>query len=69
MLSNGKVFYKIESYDSFTEAQFLGEKKMLFHVKAEKYPEKLRILDMLANEDPFMEFDPSTNSVFDNLSE
>ena len=69
MLSNGKVFYKIESDDSFIEAQFLGEKKMLFHVKAEKYPEKLRIMEMLANEEPYMVFDPSTNSIFDKLSE
>lgn len=67
MLSNEKVFYKIESYESFIEAQFLGNKKMIFHVKAEKYPEKLRILDMLANEVPFVNMDPTLFTIFNDL--
>ncbi len=64
MLSNGKVFYKILSMDEFIEVQFLGEKKMEFRMKAEQYPEKLKIMDMLAKENPYLELDETKKSVF-----
>lgn len=64
MLSNGKVFYKILSMNEFIEVQFLGEKKMEFRMKAEQYPEKLKIMDMLAKQDPYLELDETKKSVF-----
>lgn len=66
MLSNGKVFYKIVSMDEFIEIQFLGDKKMEFRMKAEQYPEKLRIMDMLAFEDPYLELDDAQKVLFTN---
>lgn len=53
MLSNGKVFYKIISENEFIEIQFMGEKKMEFRMMAEKYPEKLKIMEMLNCKDPY----------------
>jgi|TARA_R110000737_G_scaffold164321_1_gene191785 hypothetical protein len=46
-LSNGMRFYKIISSDSFEELQLVGEIVYHFTIKAEQYPEKLRIMDML----------------------
>lgn len=66
MLSNGKVFYKILSNDVFVEVQFLGEKKMTFLVKAEQYPEKLKIMDMLKLESPYLELPADKTSLFDD---
>lgn len=65
MLSNGKVFYKITSMDEFIEIQFLGEKKMVFTMKAEQYPEKLRIMDMLDFKDPYLQLDEDGRQLFD----
>ena len=65
MLSNEKVFYKIESDIRFTEVQFMGDKKMVFHLIAEKYPEKLKIMDMLDCVIPYVEMDPSKAIYFE----
>lgn len=65
MLSNGKVFYKIISMDEFIEIQFLGEKKMEFRMKAEQYPEKLRIMEMLAFEEPYVVMDKGCENYFE----
>jgi hypothetical protein len=46
-LSNGLRFYEILSYDEFDELTIMEDKVTLFKVKANQYPEKLRILDML----------------------
>jgi len=46
-LSNDLRFYKINSSDLFEELQLVGEKVYHFTFKAEQYPEKLRIMDML----------------------
>ncbi|MFT5581059.1 MAG: hypothetical protein ACI9G9_000299 [Psychromonas sp.] len=46
-LSNGLRFYEVLSYDEFDELSIMGDKVTLFKVKANQYPEKLRILDML----------------------
>lgn len=53
MLSNGKVFYQILSADSFVEVSFLGDRRMEFRVEARQYPEKLRIMEMLACDEPY----------------
>lgn len=52
-LKNGKAFYRIVNNLHFTEVQLIGEKRIKHEVKAKQYPEKLRIIDMLAAEDPF----------------
>lgn len=52
-LSNNKVYYRIDSLNEFTELTLMGKQKLVHSVKAEQYPEKLRILDMLKSEDPF----------------
>jgi len=54
MLSNGKVFYQILSMVEFVEVQYIGEKKMIFKMRAEQYPEKLRIMEMLSFTDPYV---------------
>ncbi len=65
MLSNGKVFYKIISMDEFIEIQFLGDKKIQFTIKAVQYPEKLKILDMLAFLEPYVEMSELNKQVFE----
>lgn len=46
-LSNDRSYYRINSNDHFDEIQKLGDKVFLHSIKAEKYPEKLRIMEML----------------------
>ena len=46
-LSNGKSFYQIESDKVFTEVQLLGKKVFKHRIEAKKYPELLRIQDMI----------------------
>lgn len=53
-LSNGKTFYKIVDERTFEEIVLLGEKRMYFKTVADKYPEMLRIKDMLELEVPFL---------------
>ncbi len=57
-LSNGLRFYKINSSDSFEELQILGKKVYHFTFKAEQYPEKLRIMDMLSLEEGYLPSQP-----------
>lgn len=52
-LSNGKTFYKIVDERTFEEIVLMGEKRMSFKTVADKYPEMLRIKDMLELEVPF----------------
>lgn len=49
MLSNGKHFYKITDDRNFEEVQLVGAKKHFFSFTAKKYPEILRIQDMLSD--------------------
>lgn len=49
-LSNDKAYYKIKANDAFDEIQQIGSKYFQYHFVAEQYPEKLRIMDMLACE-------------------
>jgi hypothetical protein len=46
-LSNDRSFYRINSNDSFDELQVMGEHVFLHCIQADKYPEKLRIMEML----------------------
>lgn len=48
-LSNEKVFYKIISEREFIEIQLMGTKAFKFDFIASKYPEILRIQDMLTS--------------------
>jgi hypothetical protein len=47
-LSNNKVYYRIDSNDVFVEIQIVGNRAFLYEIKAEQYPEKLRIQEMLS---------------------
>ncbi len=53
-LSNGKTFYKIINERTFEEIMLFGERRMYFKTIAEKYPEMLRIKDMLELQAPFL---------------
>lgn len=46
-LSNDRSYYRINSNDHFDELQLMGERVFLHSIKADKYPEKLRIMEML----------------------
>ena len=46
-LSNEKVFYKILSDRKFIEIQRMGSKAFLYEFTATKYPEILKIQDMI----------------------
>ena len=52
-LSNNKSFYKIHSENSFEELQLLGSSVMKMIINATKYPEIMRIKDMIDCEPPF----------------
>ncbi|MGJ8661632.1 MAG: hypothetical protein ACSHXL_06315 [Bacteroidota bacterium] len=58
-MSNGLRIYKINSSDEFEELQILGTKVYHFTFKAEQYPEKLRIMDMLNLTEGYVLSDPS----------
>jgi hypothetical protein len=53
ILSNGKSWYEICSENSFNEIQIIGNKRIMFQLKAETYFEKIKISDMLAANDPY----------------
>ncbi|MGB1507595.1 MAG: hypothetical protein ACPG9L_02785 [Crocinitomicaceae bacterium] len=52
-LSNNKSFYKIHSENSFEELQLIGTSVMRMTVNATKYPEIIRIKDMIDYKPPF----------------
>ncbi len=47
ILANGKSIYKILDERNFIEIQIIGSKKIKFEIKAEQYPEILKIQDIL----------------------
>jgi hypothetical protein len=51
MLSNARTFYHIIDARSFEEVQKMGSKLVRHLIKAEQYPEMLRIQDMLNGHD------------------
>ncbi len=55
-LSNNKSFYKLLSENSFEEIQLVGASAITSTIKATKYPELIRIQDMLACTPPFEEY-------------
>lgn len=48
---NNTSYYRIDSLSSFVELQKMGTKVFKYEIKAKIYPDKLRILDMIANEE------------------
>lgn len=46
-LSNDKVYYKFTDERNFEEIQIVGSRAFLYQHVAEKYPELLRVKDML----------------------
>lgn len=46
--ADGRHAYRIEAPDRFTEIQFVGRRVLLHEVVAKAYPEKLRIVEMIA---------------------
>jgi len=52
-LSNDKSFYRILSENEFEEIQCIGSTRIKTHIKAEKYPEILRIKEMVSCNVPF----------------
>lgn len=53
MILGRKVYYKIISEREFIEISWIGSKQKTYVVKAEKYPELLKIMDMLNCVFPF----------------
>lgn len=53
MLSGRKVYYKIISDEQFIELSWIGNKPMRYVVTAVQYPERLKIMDLLACESPY----------------
>lgn len=51
-LSNNKSFYRIDSKDRFVEVQVIGQRRFAHDIEAKKYPELLRIQDMINFEIP-----------------
>jgi len=54
-LSNEKVFYKILSDRKFIEIQRMGSKAFLYEFDVIKYPEILKIQDMLSLEESYLQ--------------
>ena len=54
-LSNEKVFYKILSDRKFIEIQRMGSKAFLYEFDIIKYPEILKIQDMLSLEESYLQ--------------
>ena len=49
--SNGLNWYRIESMTEFTEVQRVGSRYVAHHVKALIYPEKVRVMELIAADD------------------
>jgi hypothetical protein len=49
-LSNDKSYYRIESLKQFVEIQRIGSRLVKHCIRAEQYPEMLRIREMLSLE-------------------
>jgi hypothetical protein len=48
---DGRHFYRIEAPDRFTEIQVVGNRKLVHTVMASAYPERVRVMEMLAGGD------------------
>jgi hypothetical protein len=65
-LSNGKTFYRITDEMTFEEIQLMGAKCLKYRIIATQYPEKLKIMDMLAVQEPY---ELSTKEEFENYED
>lgn len=61
---NGKTFYKIENNTTFEEKQLVGKKVFIYQIKANQYPEILKIMEMLDLLDPYYE---STENEYEQI--
>ena len=52
-LSNQKSFYRIVSSTEFEEIQCIGSARIQTFYKAERYPEVLRVKEMISCQPPF----------------
>ena len=66
-LSNNRCFYEILNERHFREIQLIGARAVLHDVKAEQYPEMLRIMDMLALQEPYLISDAEEFKKFEDL--
>ncbi|MBK9420641.1 MAG: hypothetical protein IPN44_06265 [Flavobacteriales bacterium] len=48
--ANGLNWYRIASFAEFTEVQRVGNRYILHRIKAETYPEKVRIMELVGLE-------------------
>lgn len=53
-LSNNKSFYKILSESEFEEIQLVGSSSIKTKTRAQKFPEMIRIKEMLSLGGPFL---------------
>jgi len=53
-LSNNKSFYKILSEYAFEEIQMVGPSAIKTKISAQKFPEILRIKEMISLSEPFL---------------
>lgn len=66
-LSNNRCFYEILDHRNFREIQLIGSRAVLHSVKAEQYPEILRIMDMLAAKEPYLMSEAEEFKRFEDL--
>lgn len=52
--SNGLNWYRIEGPDAFTEVQRVGGRHLRHHLVAQVYPERVRVMELIAADGPFM---------------
>jgi hypothetical protein len=65
-LSNNRCFYEIIDERTFREIQCIGNKVVLYEIKATQYPEILRIREMLEAKNPFVICE---SKVFEDLNQ
>ena len=53
-LSNNKSFYKILSESEFEEIQLVGSSSIKTKIRAQKFPEIIRIKEMISLDGPFL---------------
>lgn len=50
-------FYRVDGPTSFTEVQALGGRYIAHQVRSAAYPERLRVMQMMACEPPYVELE------------
>ncbi len=59
MLKNGKSYYCIYSENSFSELQQVGSKWFKYEFVVTQFPDKLRLQELLQQQDPYIEISAS----------